>query len=89
MIKAGVPDSGRPYNTYFEEARDFPFNGEPVLIYHPASANTDTESIVMFRRSDVIATGDVFRTDSFPIDRPRERRHHAGRHRRAQPHPRR
>jgi glyoxylase-like metal-dependent hydrolase (beta-lactamase superfamily II) len=70
MIKAGIPDSGRPYKTYFEESRDFPFNNEPVLIYHPASANTDMESIVMFRRSDVIAAGDVYRTDSFPVVDP-------------------
>jgi glyoxylase-like metal-dependent hydrolase (beta-lactamase superfamily II) len=66
MLAAGVPDSGRPYNTYFEAGRDFPFNGEPIVIIHPESAATDAESIVMFRRSDVIAAGDVFRTDSFP-----------------------
>jgi glyoxylase-like metal-dependent hydrolase (beta-lactamase superfamily II) len=70
MIKAGVPDSSRPFKTYFEENRDFPFNNEPVLIFHPASANTDMESIVMFRRSDVIAAGDVYRTDSFPVVDP-------------------
>jgi glyoxylase-like metal-dependent hydrolase (beta-lactamase superfamily II) len=67
MLKAGVPDAARPYNTYFETSRDFPFNGEPIVILHPESANTDTESMVMFRRSDVIATGDIFRTDSYPV----------------------
>jgi glyoxylase-like metal-dependent hydrolase (beta-lactamase superfamily II) len=67
MLAAGVPDSGRPYNTYFEAGRDFPFNGEPVVIIHPESASTDTDSIVMFRRSDVIVAGDVFRTDSYPV----------------------
>ena len=66
MLAAGVPDSGRPYNTYFEAGRDFPFNGEPIVVIHPESAATDAESIVMVRRSDVIAAGDVFRTDSFP-----------------------
>jgi hypothetical protein len=70
MIKAGVPDQARPYKTYFEEARDFPFNNEAVLIFHPASANTDMESIVMFRRSDVLVAGDVYRTDSFPVVDP-------------------
>ena len=67
MIKAGVPDAARPFNTYFEASRDFPFNGEPILIYHPESANTDTETMVMFRRSDVIATGDVFSTEAYPV----------------------
>jgi glyoxylase-like metal-dependent hydrolase (beta-lactamase superfamily II) len=70
MIKAGVPDSSRPFKTYFEENRDFPFNNEAVLIYHPASANTDMESIVMFRKSDVVVAGDVYRTDSFPVVDP-------------------
>jgi glyoxylase-like metal-dependent hydrolase (beta-lactamase superfamily II) len=67
MLKAGVPDQARPYNTYFEASRDFPFNGEPVLIFHPESANTDGESMVMFRRSDVIVTGDIYRTDLYPV----------------------
>ncbi len=67
MIKAGVPDASRPYNTYFEDRRDFPFNGEPVLLYHPQAAGTDTETIVMFRRSDVIVTGDVFGTERYPV----------------------
>jgi glyoxylase-like metal-dependent hydrolase (beta-lactamase superfamily II) len=70
MIKAKVPDSSRPFKTYFEENRDFPFNNEAVLIYHPASANTDMESIVMFRKSDVLVAGDVYRTDSFPVVDP-------------------
>ena len=67
MIKAGVPDQARPFKTYFESGRDFPFNNEAVLIYHPTSANTDADSFVMFRKSDVIATGDVYRTDSYPV----------------------
>jgi cyclase len=67
MIQRGVPDAQRPYNTYFEASRDFPFNGEPVVLYHHEPSVTDGETVVFFRRSDVIATGDVFRTDSFPV----------------------
>lgn len=66
MVEAGVPDAARPYNTYFEPSRDFPFNDEPVIIMHPESATTDADSMVFFRRSDVIASGDVFRTDTYP-----------------------
>ena len=61
MIKAGVPDASRPYNTYFEGSRDFPFNGEPVILYHDESALNDTGTVVMFRRSDVVATAICFR----------------------------
>ena len=67
MIKAGVPDQGRPFKTFFEESRDLPFNGEAVFLYHPETGNTDGDSVVMFRKSDVIATGDIFRTDSYPM----------------------
>ena len=71
MIKGGVPDASRPYNTYFEGTRDFPFNGEPVILYHDDAALDDTDTVVMFRRSDVIATGDLFSTVSYPkIDLP-------------------
>jgi glyoxylase-like metal-dependent hydrolase (beta-lactamase superfamily II) len=66
MIEAGVPDSGRPYNTYFEEFRDFPFNGEPVVLYHDEAATTDGNTVVLFRRSDVIAAGDVFSMTTYP-----------------------
>lgn len=66
MIKAKVPDSARPYNTYFEEFRDFPFNGEPVVLYHDDAATTDGNTMVFFRRSDVIVAGDVFSMTSYP-----------------------
>ena len=36
-------------------------------MYHVPAAHTDGDSIVMFRRSDVVATGDIFRTDSYPV----------------------
>jgi cyclase len=67
MVKVGVPDEARPYNTFFEERRDFPFNGEPVVLYHPASATTDTDTIVFFRRSDVVVAGDVFDMTRYPV----------------------
>ncbi len=66
MSKNGVPDTAKPFNTYFEERRDFPFNGEPVMLYHDESALDDAGTFVMFRRSDVIATGDLFSTVSYP-----------------------
>lgn len=67
MIEAGVPDASRPYNTYFEAQRDFPFNGEPIVLFHDESATDDTGSVVMFRRSDVVVTGGLFSTVSYPV----------------------
>jgi cyclase len=67
MVKAGVADAARPFNTYFERSRDFPFNGEPIMLHHDESTSDDTGTLVMFRRSDVIATGDLFRTEGYPV----------------------
>jgi cyclase len=67
MIKAGVADAARPFNTYFEASRDFPFNGEPIMLYHDDASSDDTGTMVMFRRSDVIAAGDLFRTEGYPV----------------------
>jgi glyoxylase-like metal-dependent hydrolase (beta-lactamase superfamily II) len=43
------------------------FNGDPVIVYHTPVANTDGDSIVFFRRSDVISAGDLFSTVSYPL----------------------
>lgn len=56
-----------PENTYFGRQRDFYMNGEAVILYHVPAAHTDGDSIVFFRKSDVIGTGDVFTPDRFPI----------------------
>ena len=42
------------------------FNGEAVQIFHQP-ATTDGNSIVLFRRSDVISTGDIFDPTQYPI----------------------
>lgn len=67
MVQAGVPDGSRPFNTYFEDTRDFPFNGEPVVLYHDPGAHTDAGTMVVFRRSDVIVAGDAFLTTTYPV----------------------
>lgn len=43
------------------------FNGEPVQIYHPRSANTDGQLIILFRESDVLVAGDVVDMTSYPF----------------------
>ena len=43
------------------------FNGEAVIVYHAPAANTDGDSIVFFRRSEVISAGDIFSTVSYPV----------------------
>ena len=58
---------GLPNDEYFTPTKDFYFNGEPVFVIHIANAHTDGDSIVLFRRSDVITAGDIFTPDRYPV----------------------
>jgi len=62
-----VPDALWPNDEYSTPEKDFSFNGEAVLVYHVPAAHTDGDSIVHFRRSDVLATGEVFTPGRFPV----------------------
>jgi len=56
-----------PTTTYFQGQKEIFFNEEPVIIMFEPAAHTNGDSIVFFRRSDVIATGDIFNMNSFPV----------------------
>jgi glyoxylase-like metal-dependent hydrolase (beta-lactamase superfamily II) len=64
-----APDVAQPTDTYFDDIHKLPnyFNGEAVVVYHAAAANTDGDSLVFFRRSEVIAAGNLFSTVSYPV----------------------
>jgi cyclase len=58
-----------PTDTYTEEQIYLShfFNGEGVQLFHQAGAHTDGDTMVWFRGSDVLSTGDIFRTDIYPV----------------------
>ncbi len=58
---------GWPTITYFRDEKDLFFNGESIQIFHQPSAHTDGDSLVFFRRSDVIAAGDLYSPVSYPV----------------------
>jgi glyoxylase-like metal-dependent hydrolase (beta-lactamase superfamily II) len=65
-----TPPAAWPTDTYVPEEKDIYFNGEAVMVYHEPMAHTDGDSIVFFRKSDVVVAGDTFVTTSYPfIDR--------------------
>jgi glyoxylase-like metal-dependent hydrolase (beta-lactamase superfamily II) len=69
---ARMSDAGRsvtelPLTTFFEEGRDFYFNGEAIFLRHIPRAHTDGDILVYFRGSDVLVAGDVFVTTTYPI----------------------
>jgi glyoxylase-like metal-dependent hydrolase (beta-lactamase superfamily II) len=56
-----------PTMTYFTDKKDIYFNGEGVRVIHQPNAHTDADSIIFFRRSDVITTGDAYITSFYPF----------------------
>jgi cyclase len=67
MAEAKRPITEQPLNSFFEDSRDFYFNGEAVFIYHIPKAHTDGDVIVYFRGSDVLVAGDIFLTTTYPV----------------------
>jgi glyoxylase-like metal-dependent hydrolase (beta-lactamase superfamily II) len=62
-----TPADGWPTSTYLSDEKKLWFNNEGVEIIHPEHAHTDGDSIVFFRKSDVISTGDIFTMTTYPI----------------------
>jgi cyclase len=62
-----APQGSWPTETYTTPERKIYFNGEGVLLTHVPHAHTDGDTIVFFRRSDVISTGDIFTTTGYPF----------------------
>jgi glyoxylase-like metal-dependent hydrolase (beta-lactamase superfamily II) len=64
---AAVPFGNWPTESFISKRKELRFNDEAVQIIHQPAAHTDGDSLVMFRRNDVIATGDLFTTTMFPF----------------------
>ena len=62
-----VPFGNWPTETFFNNKREFLFNGEAVQIIHQPDAHTDGDSVVFFRKSDVVSTGDLYTTVMYPF----------------------
>ena len=64
---APLPVAAWPTATFSGTHKEFFYNSEGVQLVHVASAHTDGDTLVFFRRSDVIATGDLYSTASYPV----------------------
>jgi glyoxylase-like metal-dependent hydrolase (beta-lactamase superfamily II) len=73
MVEAAIeantntPARALPMNAYFTPTRDFFLNGEAIVLHHAPAAHTDGDTLVHFRGSDVVAAGDVFNPDLYPV----------------------
>jgi cyclase len=61
-----LPDAW-PGDTFFDEEKDLFFNGEGIELIHVPAAHTDGDVLVYFRKSDVIAAGDLYINTTFPV----------------------
>jgi len=66
-VQASMPFGSWPTQTYLSGRRQMFFNSEPIEMIHQPAAHTDGDSLIFFRRSDVVVTGDIFLTTSYPI----------------------
>ena len=62
-----VPVALWPTDTFFTPKKTLSFNGEAIELLHLPAAHSNGDLLVWFRRSDVIAVGDVYTPDRFPM----------------------
>jgi cyclase len=61
-----MPQGAWPTDAYESPQKSFWFNGDSIRVFHQPG-HTDGDSIVYFRRADVVSAGEIFRTDSYPV----------------------
>ena len=66
-VPNALPVAGWPTDAYFADRKEIYFNDEPVQMLWMPNAHTDGDSIVFFRKSDVIVAGDIFTTVRYPM----------------------
>ncbi len=70
--KAPYPTDAWPTDGYIASHRNVFFNGEVVDMLHMPAAHSDGDTVVYFRGSNVLVSGDIFTTTNLPlIDRKR------------------
>jgi cyclase len=69
MTLSDFPDGAWPSETYYTPTYKMSqyFNGEGIQMYHAPAANTDADTFVYFRFSDVISAGDLFTPGRYPM----------------------
>jgi cyclase len=64
---SAMPTAILPTDAFLAAKKTLFVTGEPVEMIHQPSAHTDGDLIVFFRKSDVVAAGDVFVLNGFPV----------------------
>jgi glyoxylase-like metal-dependent hydrolase (beta-lactamase superfamily II) len=64
---AGAPPGAVPADTYLEDRRRKFHNNDAIELFYQKNAVTDGDSLIHFRRADVIVAGDIFTTTQYPV----------------------
>jgi len=62
-----APSALWPTKTYSGKGYSMYLNGDGIQVLHAPAAHSDGDSIVFFRRADVIVTGNILDTTRFPV----------------------
>jgi cyclase len=67
-IKPPVPVRAMPQTTYHIDSIKLStlYHGDGIQVFHVPAAHTDGDSLVYLRHNDVLATGDIFLTTTYP-----------------------
>lgn len=67
--RPALPFRALPTTTYHTETLKLStfYHGDAVQLFHEPAAHTNGDTLVYFRHADVIMTGDIFSTTSYPI----------------------
>jgi len=71
MQDAKIPEDAIPGDTYLEERRRKSHNDDSIELFYEPNAVTDGDSIVVFRRADVIVAGDILDLTRYPMIDPK------------------
>jgi glyoxylase-like metal-dependent hydrolase (beta-lactamase superfamily II) len=64
---ASSPPGSWPTEVFHYSRKYMYLNGEAIEVLHQPAAHTDSDVVAFFRRSDVVAAGDVLDTRQFPV----------------------
>jgi glyoxylase-like metal-dependent hydrolase (beta-lactamase superfamily II) len=65
-----LPEGSWPTETYTSRTRSMYLNDDAIQVMRQVGAHSDGDSMVLFRRADVIATGDILDLRRFPMIDP-------------------
>jgi glyoxylase-like metal-dependent hydrolase (beta-lactamase superfamily II) len=68
-IKPEIPARAMPQTTYHTDSIKLStlYHGDGIQVFHVPAAHTDGDSLVYFRHNDVLVTGDIFMTTTYPV----------------------